>query len=80
MRTRVQSLRGGNLFRCWGKDAGAQPGLAHLRTLGSPAAHPNLALVSRAQGSLTLKLGLERGELGADFCFLGALFRGVLTT
>ena len=31
--------------------------------------HPTPALVARAQGGLTL--GLERGELGADFTFLG---------
>ena len=38
---------------------------------GSASAHPTPALVARAQGGLTL--GLERGELGADFTSLGNL-------
>jgi hypothetical protein len=38
---------------------------------GSASAHPTPALLSRAQGGITL--GPEQGELGADFTHLGDL-------
>src|SRR2546421_6442687 len=48
---------------------------AAVLTPGSPPAHPTPALVAHAQGGLTL--GPERGELAADFWFLGYLTRSI---
>jgi hypothetical protein len=42
---------------------------APLSPPAQPSAHSTPALVVRAQGGITL--GLEQGELDADFCHLG---------
>jgi len=68
-----QEAAGGFRFRAPAPKLGAD--LAPFLTPGSPSAQPSLALVSRAQGGLTL--GPEQGELEADFCSLG-LVSGML--
>jgi len=65
---------GGFQFSGWGRkkliaDRLAWVTPAPVVTPGSPPAPPTPALVVHAQGGLTL--GLEQGELDADFCHLG---------
>jgi hypothetical protein len=65
-------------FSGWGRKSSSLTSWAWVTpapvlTPGSPPAHATPALVAHAQGGLTL--GPERGELAADFWFLGPQLR-----